>query len=699
MRFLFSFFILFFLSNAHAEPTDLTVLTIDGIGSDLLNELKHMEGVDWWLEMGDKLIVSTAKDHAIELPTGVYVDSTLPNINTNNLAFHILGHCDHSETNQILHDNLKLIYLSDSVGLINTSEVRDKKQLLAHSSIVPFEKNKILAYQFKNRSFEKNLEKDSRVIALLEQVDKDRWFSQVEYLAGLNRMLEADLIVAGEWLENKFKNLGFTTSRVSLHSNYRGFNILGFKQGTSRADDWYVVGAHLDSRNRNWNDNLPSPGAEDNASGCSGVLEIANIVSQYETQASIVFMCFIEEESGLLGSKDVVKKMINDGDIDKVKSMLNMDMISYRAFNKNSAIAGTNSRSYQYLAKFIASKGHLYTDLNWQVNINMCCTDFVSFAASGVPAVTSNQPDISSYFGYHSVNDLPVNLDPTLASGIIKANLAALAQLAGLDYTVKVSKPDYTGMWYNPEETGHGLQLESLELNNQAILYATWFAHVNGEPIWLTGSGPLVGNQATVNLLITDGHDFPVSANPRNWGELNVKFDNLNQAKLTWQPSLEGFETGELAVERLTIPTLPHEEASYYAENPNLDACLTGSYYDPEHNGEGIQITALGNPSNHLSFNWYTYLGDKQFWFTGQGDFNQDTVESKAYYTKGVNFTPDFNPNNLEIIPWGDVTIRKTPLAKLEVEFTPNLEHSAFEQRTVQLIRNSSPFSIKCGVQ
>lgn len=115
-------------------------------------------------------------------------------------------------------------------------------------------------------------------------------------------MLEADLTLAGTWLENKFSNLGLTTSQLSLHSSYRGNNILGFKQGTTRADDWYVVGAHLDSRNATWNDNLPSPGAEDNASGCSGVLEMAHVISPYDTEASILFMCFIEEESGLLGS-------------------------------------------------------------------------------------------------------------------------------------------------------------------------------------------------------------------------------------------------------------------------------------------------------------------------------------------------------------------------------------------------------------
>lgn len=434
MKFIFSLAALFFLQNTAAKPIDLTVLSIDAIGPDLLNELKHIEAVTWWLEMGDKLIIDINQSDIDELPKEVSVHSTLSNISIDTLAFHVLGHCDHSDNDQLLHDSLETVYAGDSVRLINTSHVRDKNQLFAHDSILPFRQNTVLSYQISNRTFNETRQKDSAIQKILNQVDPNRWFNQVDYLAGLNRMLEADLIIAGSWLENHFNALGLTTSRVSLHAGYRGFNILGFQAGTTRADDWYVVGAHLDSRNASWNDNLPSPGAEDNASGCSGVLEMAHVLSQYETEASIVFMCFIEEESGLLGSKDVVTHFTNAGDIGKVQAMFNLDMISYRGPNRNTAIVGTNNNQYHTLADSIAANGNQYTNIDWQVNLNMCCTDFVRFSNAGIPAVTSNQPDISSYAGYHTVNDLATNVDPTLAAGIIKANLVTLIDLVGVDF-------------------------------------------------------------------------------------------------------------------------------------------------------------------------------------------------------------------------------------------------------------------------
>ncbi len=424
-----------FLLTADAEEADVLVLNIDGIGQELLTKTKDIEGVDWWIEMGDKMLVSTKQNQKIQLPPGVQLDSVLPNFNTHDLAFHVLGHCDHSEMDEILHDKLDVVFAGMTARLVNLSNVTDKTQLISHESILPFEKNKVITYQLKNRNFTQRPQKGAQVQTLVDQVDKDRWFSQVEYFAGFDRMLEADLDITGDWLEGKFSDLGLTTSRVTLHNNYRGTNVLGFKQGTSRPDDWYVVGAHMDSRNRFWDDSQPSPGAEDNASGCSGVLEIANVITQYDTEASIIFMCFIEEESGLLGSADVVMKLTNDGDIDKVKTMINLDMISYRGPNRNTAIAGTNSNAYQDLANTIAANGNQYTDIDWQVNLNMCCTDFVSFANAGIPAVTSNQPDISSYAGYHTSVDFASNLDPVLGAGIVKASLVTLIDLVGVDYT------------------------------------------------------------------------------------------------------------------------------------------------------------------------------------------------------------------------------------------------------------------------
>lgn len=65
----------------------------------------------------------------------------------------------------------------------------------------------------------------------------------------------------------------------------------------------YVVSGHYDSRARNILDAVSAaPGANDDASGVAAVLEMARVMSQYQFNATIVFMAVAGEEEGLFGS-------------------------------------------------------------------------------------------------------------------------------------------------------------------------------------------------------------------------------------------------------------------------------------------------------------------------------------------------------------------------------------------------------------
>lgn len=65
----------------------------------------------------------------------------------------------------------------------------------------------------------------------------------------------------------------------------------------------YVVG-HLDSMNANVMDPLgDAPGANDDASGCAVVIESARALAKENLRATVVFLCTIGEEQGLVGAK------------------------------------------------------------------------------------------------------------------------------------------------------------------------------------------------------------------------------------------------------------------------------------------------------------------------------------------------------------------------------------------------------------
>jgi Peptidase family M28/PDZ domain len=98
-------------------------------------------------------------------------------------------------------------------------------------------------------------------------------------------------------------------------------------------NEWVVVGAHYDHLGLGDQHSLaPSQigqihhGADDNASGDAGVLELARLVSRtHELKRSVLFMTFAGEELGLLGSSYFVNHpTVPLGEID---AMINMDMI------------------------------------------------------------------------------------------------------------------------------------------------------------------------------------------------------------------------------------------------------------------------------------------------------------------------------------------------------------------------------------
>src|ERR1039457_7449015 len=120
--------------------------------------------------------------------------------------------------------------------------------------------------------------------------------------------------------------VSIATTRVTVN------NVLAYLPG--RTDEYVIIGAHYDHLGRGNFDSLaPSqigqihPGADDNASGTAGVLELARLLAPQRGQLrrGILFASFAGEELGLLGSAAWVRDPTRP--LDKAVAMLNMDMI------------------------------------------------------------------------------------------------------------------------------------------------------------------------------------------------------------------------------------------------------------------------------------------------------------------------------------------------------------------------------------
>jgi hypothetical protein len=119
----------------------------------------------------------------------------------------------------------------------------------------------------------------------------------------------------------------------------------------------------------------------------------------------------------------------------------------------------------------------------------------------------------------------------------------------------------FTGSWFNPEQSGHGIALEVLS-GQPLRLLASWFTFApNGDQAWIVGLGPISGNRAVLQGFQTvgSGGRFPPNFDAANvrqetWGTLTFTFSDCNHGRVEWLSSVPGYGSGGLDIARLTLP-------------------------------------------------------------------------------------------------------------------------------------------------
>ncbi|MBI1359534.1 MAG: M20/M25/M40 family metallo-hydrolase [Alphaproteobacteria bacterium] len=121
-----------------------------------------------------------------------------------------------------------------------------------------------------------------------------------------------------------------TPSDVVTGPRYPGptrvVDVVAILKGTTDPDRVIIIQGHLDSRNSDtMNVTDDAPGANDDASGVSAVLETARILSKQKFAATLVFAALSGEEQGLSGGKILADYAKAQGW--KVEAVLNNDII------------------------------------------------------------------------------------------------------------------------------------------------------------------------------------------------------------------------------------------------------------------------------------------------------------------------------------------------------------------------------------
>ena len=135
--------------------------------------------------------------------------------------------------------------------------------------------------------------------------------------------------LASTYLFDTYKSFGYEPeyqwfeSRSALGGQTA--NVLATLRGTVNPELVYVVSSHYDSVS-------VGPGADDDSSGTAALLEAARILAKHPQPATILFASFTGEESGLLGSREFVRRAVADKV--RVVGALNNDMIGWANDNR-----------------------------------------------------------------------------------------------------------------------------------------------------------------------------------------------------------------------------------------------------------------------------------------------------------------------------------------------------------------------------
>lgn len=119
-------------------------------------------------------------------------------------------------------------------------------------------------------------------------------------------------------------------------------------------------------------------------------------------------------------------------------------------------------------------------------------------------------------------------------------------------------RPEYSGSWFNPDQSGHGFSVEVLS-SGRTIVY--WYTYDPfGNSIFLFGDATNVGNRIQAQVYFLQGMVFgefdPDTNELFDWGTLTITFHDCTHATLEYDSILqyqsgEVFGSGEMPLVRL----------------------------------------------------------------------------------------------------------------------------------------------------
>lgn len=292
-----------------------------------------------------------------------------------------------------------------------------------------------------------NKELDDEIIFLLNQISLENIQSKLTKLSSYHTRHTKSKYIneVAEWLKNEFENIGYKD--VSFHEykemieekEYNLKNIVCKKDGVNHK--CIMICAHYDSRMELWFDSYSrAPGANDNASGVSSILEIARILYKKKLNYDLQYVFFSGEEQNLLGSEHYAKSVRKDNL--NLHRLINLDMIGYPKFNRGKIIIERDDHKLERHNRVVVNDKDslecanimeqmcIYTNLDYKPD-SIFSSDYEPFEKRGYVVVGAYDGSAETELNphYHSISDTPDKIDWNYLTSITKIVLATILTL------------------------------------------------------------------------------------------------------------------------------------------------------------------------------------------------------------------------------------------------------------------------------
>ena len=208
-------------------------------------------------------------------------------------------------------------------------------------------------------------------------------------------------------------------------------NVIGYIEGVDLAvrGEVIVIGAHYDHLGKRTGGEAESAddiynGADDNASGVAGLLELAEYFASAgrRPRRSLVFAAFSGEEEGILGSSYYVSNRRRTPG--RIIAMVNLDMIGRLRWNSLAVFGWTSWPAWRPLVDAACTSAGL--EANYGVKAPGP-SDESAFEMNGIPAVLLST---GVHGDYHTPYDEWTKINPEGTAAVLKAAAELVGYLA-----------------------------------------------------------------------------------------------------------------------------------------------------------------------------------------------------------------------------------------------------------------------------